>query len=120
MSGAYANYKIDHANLGANPDALTYGLNGEKNGWYAKAGYMLPNLPLQLFGRYEQWKFAQLNEIYNQKVDWAGFGANYYIWGQNLKVTMEYSMTKFDKQATVNGVRSKDFNTFVTQLQVIF
>lgn len=120
VSGAYANYKIDHAYLGANPDALTYGLNGEKNGWYAKAGYMLPNLPLQLFGRYEQWKFAQLNEIYNQKVDWAGFGANYYIWGQNLKVTMEYSMTKFDKQATVNGVRSKDFNTFVTQLQVIF
>lgn len=120
VSGAYANYKMDHAYLGANPDSMSYGMNGEKNGWYAKAGYMLPNFPLQVFGRYEQWKFAQLNNIYNQRVDWAGFGANYYIWGQNLKVSMEYSMTKFDKQALVNGVRSKDFNTFVTQLQVIF
>ncbi|NJD39857.1 MAG: porin [Geobacter sp.] len=120
VSGAYANYKMDHAYLSANPDSVSYGMNGEKNGWYAKAGYMLPNFPLQVFGRYEQWKFAQLNNIYNQRVDWTGFGANYYIWGQNLKVSMEYSMTKFDKQATVNNVRSKDFNTFVTQLQVIF
>jgi len=120
VSGAYANYKMDHAYLGANPDSLSYGLNGEKNGWYVKAGYMLPNLPLQVFGRYEQWKFANLNNIYNQKVDWAGFGANYYVYDQNLKVTMEYNMTKFDRQDTVSGVRSKNFNTFVTQLQVIF
>jgi hypothetical protein len=126
VSGAYANYKMDHAYLGSNPDPKSYGLNGEKNGWYAKAGYMLPNFPLQVFGRYEQWKFAQLNNIYNQRVDWTGFGANYYIWGQNLKVTMEYSMAKFDKQGTYtdnsggNPIRSKDFNTFITQLQVIF
>lgn len=126
LSGAYVNYKLDNAYLGANPDDNTYGLNGEKNGWYAKAGYMLPNLPLQLFGRYEQWKFAELNNIYNQRVDWAGFGANYYIWGQNLKVTMEYGMTMFNKKGTYydrsgnNPMNSKDFNTFVTQLQVIF
>jgi len=125
VSGAYANYKIDNAYLGANPDPLSSGLNGEKNGWYAKAGYMLPNFPLQIFGRYEQWKFAELNNIYNQRVDWAGFGANYYIWGQNLKVTMEYGMTMFDRKGTYSGqqgdnLRTKDFNTFITQLQVIF
>ena len=120
VSGAYVNYKMDNAYLGANPDPASYGLNGEKNGWYAKAAYMLPGMPLQLFGRYEQWKFANLNNIYNQKVDWAGFGANYYIHDQNLKLTMEYSMTGFDKQGTVSGIRSKDFNTFVTQLQVVF
>jgi hypothetical protein len=119
-SGAYVNYKLDHAYLGANPDPLSYGLNGEKNGWYGKVGYMLANVPLQFFGRYEKWKFAQLNNIYDQGVDWAGFGANYYFWGQNLKLTVEYSMTKFDKQGTVNGVPSKNFNTLVTQLQVIF
>lgn len=128
-SGAYANYKLDNAYLGAAPDLLSYGLNGEKNGWYGKVGYMLPNLPLQIFGRYEQWKFAELNYQNNQKVDWIGFGANYYIWGQNLKVTMEYNMTKFDKKGTVSNPRTgntqdtittKDFNTFVTQLQVIF
>ncbi len=126
VSGAYVRYKMDDAYLGANPDPDTYGLNGEKNGWYAKAGYMLPMLPLQFFGRYEQWKFANLNNIYNQQVDWAGFGANYYIWGQNLKVTMEYGMTMFNKkgiytdQYGLNPLRSKDFNTFITQLQVIF
>ncbi len=126
VSGAYVNYKMDHAYLGANPDSGTYGLNGEKNGWYAKAAYMLPKFPLQIFGRYEQWKFAELNNIYNQRVDWAGVGANYYIWDQNLKITMEYGMTMFDQKGTytdlygINPTNTKDFNTFVTQLQVIF
>ena len=116
LSAAYAKYKMDLAYLGANPDPASYGLNGEKNGWYAKAGYLLPNTPLQFFGRVEQWKFAQLGGIYNQKVDWAGVGANYYIWGQNLKLTVEYSTTQFDKQAP----NVKDLKTLVTQLQVIF
>lgn len=120
LSAAYVNYKLGHAYLGANPDALSYGLAGEKNGWYAKAGYMLPNMPLQFFGRIEQWKFAQLNGIYNQKVDWAAIGANYYIWGQDLKLSVELSTTKFDQQATVGSVRSKDMKTFLAQLQVVF
>ncbi len=120
LSSAYVKYDLDHAYLGANPDSMSTGLNGEKNGWYAKAGYLLPNTPIQFFGRYEQWKFAQLNGIYNQKVDWTGIGANYYIWGQNLKLTVEYSNTKFDKQATVGSVRTKDLKTFIAQLQVIF
>jgi hypothetical protein len=75
---------------------------------------MLPETPLQFFGRYEKWKFAQLNSINDEQVDWYGLGANYYIWGQNLKVTMEYSKTKFDKGSYA------DFSQFVTQLQVIF
>jgi hypothetical protein len=120
VSSAYAKYDLDDAYLGLNPDPLSIGLNGEKNGWYTKAGYMLPKMPLQFFGRYEQWKYAQLNGIFNQQVKWTGLGANYYIWGQNLKVSMEYSMTKFNKEDTVGGVRTKDFNTFVTALQVIF
>ena len=109
-----------HAYLGANPEPMSYGLNGERNGWYAKAGYMLPNSPIQFFGRHEQWRFAKLNGIFNQKIDWTGLGANYYIWDQNLKVTVEYSQTQFDKQGTVDGVRSKDLKSFVAQLQVIF
>lgn len=120
LSGAYADYDLDNAYMGATPDNGTVGLNGEKNGWYVKAGYMLPNLPLQFFGRYEKWKFASLNNIYDQRVDWAGVGANYYIWEQNLKLTAEYGMTNFDKVGTVNGLKTKDFNTFITQLQVIF
>jgi hypothetical protein len=120
VSGAYVKYKLGHAYLGANPDPMSFGLNGEKNGWYAKAGYMLPGTPLQFFGRHEQWKFAQLNGIYNQQLNWTGVGANYYIWGQDLKLTVEYSATRFDKQATVGGVRTEDLKTFIAQVQLIF
>lgn len=125
VSGAYAKYDLNNAYLGANPDSGVCGLNGEKNGWYVKGAYMLPSFPVQVFGRYEKWSFANLNNIYDQRVDWAGFGANYYIWGQNLKLTMEYGMTMFDKKGTYSGsqgtnLRTKDFNTFITQLQVIF
>jgi hypothetical protein len=119
-SAAYEDVDLDDAYLGATSDAGTIGINGQKNGWYVKGGYMLPNLPLQFFGRYEKWRFASLNNFFDQKVDWYGVGANYYFRGQNLKLTFEASHTAFDKEGTVNGVRSKDFTSFVTQLQVIF
>ena len=124
-SAAYEKVDLDGAYKGANPDLGTIGINGEKNGWYVKGGYMLPGLPLQFFGRYEKWRFAELNNIFDQKIDWYGLGANYYIRGQNLKLTAEFSHTDFDKEGTVSGIqgpnlRSKDFNTFITQLQLIF
>jgi hypothetical protein len=81
---------------------------------------MLPNFPLQIFGRYEKWRFANLSNISDQQVDWQAVGANYYIREQNLKVTVEYAMTGFDKEGTVAGVRTKDFSTFITQLQLVF
>ncbi len=125
FSGAYEDIDLDGAYRGANPDAGTMGLNGEKNGWYMKAAYMLPNLPLQFFGRYEKWKFAALNlnnsgiatdTIYDQRIDWYGIGANYYFRDQNLKLSMEVSKTEFDK----TNASTKDFTTFITQLQLIF
>jgi hypothetical protein len=119
-SAAYEDVDLDDAYLGANPDAGTIGINGQKNGWYVKGGYMLPNLPLQFFGRYEKWSFASLNNVFDQKIDWYGVGANYYFRGQNLKLTVEASHTAFDKEGTVNGLRSKDFTSVVTQLQLIF
>jgi hypothetical protein len=119
-SAAYEDVDLDDAYKGANPDTGTIGINGQKNGWYVKGGYMLPKLPLQFFGRYEKWQFASLNNVYDQKVDWYGGGANYYFRGQNLKLTAEISHTAFDKQGTVSGVVSKDFTSFVTQLQLIF
>ncbi|GFO55752.1 outer membrane channel protein [Geomonas sp. Red276] len=124
-SAAYERVDLDDPQLGASPDLGALGLNGQKNGWYVKGGYMLPSLPLQFFGRYENWRFAELNNVFNQKIDWFGLGANYYIRGQNLKVTFEYSHTDFDQEGTFTGLqggnlRSKDFNTFVTQLQLVF
>ena len=125
LSGAYEDINLGGAYKGANPDPGTVGLNGEKNGWYMKGAYMLPNIPLQLFGRYEKWKFASLNlssngvatdTVYDQRIDWFGFGANYYFRDQNLKLTMEYAKTKFDKE----NATTKNFGTFITQLQLIF
>lgn len=114
LSGAYEDIDLGDAYLGANPDPGTIGINGQKNGYYMKAGYMLPNLPLQFFGRYEKWSFANLDSVIDQKINWYGGGANYYFRDQNLKMTMEVSKTDFDKAG------SKDFTTFITQLQLIF
>jgi hypothetical protein len=124
-SGAYEKVDLDGAYQGANPDTGAVGLNGEKNGWYAKAGYLFSGVPLQVFGRYEKWRFACLNNVFDQIVDWYGFGANYYIWGQNLKLTAEFSKTDFDVEGTFTNVQgtsrtTKDFNQFVAQLQFIF
>jgi len=126
LSAAYADYDLDEAyKVSANVDSGAIGLNGEKNGWYAKAGYMLPNLPLQFFGRYEKWSFAALNNIYDQDITWYGGGVNYYIWGQNLKLTAELSRTEFDKEGVQSGpqgpnLKSENFTSFVTQLQLLF
>ena len=119
-SAAYEDVDLDDAYKGNNPDSGTININGQKNGWYAKAGYLLPNLPLQFFGRYEKWTFASLNNIYDQDIDWYGGGVNYYFRGQNLKLTAEVSKTDFDQEGTVGGVRSKDFTQVITQLQLIF
>lgn len=114
LSAAWEKVDLGEAYLGADPDSGAVGLNGGKNGWYAKAGYLLPGTPLQLFGRYEKWRFARLDDTYDELVDWVAVGAHYYVWGQNLKISAEYSHTAFDKQ------EERDFNSFVTQLQFIF
>jgi len=119
-SAAYEDVSLDDAYKGASPDAGATGINGEKNGWYVKGGYMLPAVPLQFFGRYEKWQFASLNNVFDQNIDWYGGGANYYFRGQNLKLTAEVSRTTFDREGTNNGLVSKDFTTFITQLQLIF
>ena len=125
FSGAYEKIDLGGAYKGANPDPAAIGLNGEKNGWYLKGAYMLPKLPLQLFGRYEKWQFAALNlsssgiatdTLFDQVIHWYGFGANYYFRDQNLKLTVEYGRTEFDKW----NASTKDFSTYITQLQLIF
>ena len=58
--------------------------------------------------------FASLFDTVDEIADWYGGGANSYIWGQSLKVRAEFGRIEFDK-----GSR-KDFNTLVTQLQLVF
>jgi hypothetical protein len=116
LSGAYEKIEFDDAYKGANPGAGAIGLTGEKNGYYGKAAYMLPDTPLQLFGRYETWRFASLNGVSDQEVQWYAGGVNYYFREQNLKLTVEGSQTAFDKIDPYTD----DYVTVVTQLQVLF
>ena len=120
LSGAYENIDFDDAYLGMNPDSGTCGLNGQKNGWYGKVGYLLPTKPLQLFARYESWKFAQLNNVYNQQLDWYGVGANYFMMDNVLKLTVEYSSASFDQVGEFDGTVTNDVGTLITQLQMVF
>jgi hypothetical protein len=118
FSAAYVDYSMDDAYQNGSPDADVIGVNGEKNGGYVKAGYLLPNMPLQLFARAENWSFAKLgNDVseFDQSVDMFGVGFNYYLRGQDLKVTVEYSELDYDKEVTY-----EDSKTLAAQVQVIF
>jgi hypothetical protein len=127
VSAAYLNVSFDEAYREANPGASSYGLNGEKNGFYVKAGYLLPvdvgPGKIQVFGRYDDFKFANLNnnatDFIDQKVSRIGAGVNYYIFGQNLKVTAEYSLTNFDEEDS-NDPNYQNFNSFDLYLQARF
>lgn len=119
-SAAYLKVDFDDAYKGGDPDPFAVGIHGEKNGWYAKAGYMLPNKVgpgnVQFFGRYEQWKFAELQGITDQAIDWYAFGLNYLLNGHDLRITVEYSVNDFDKEDAEN----EDFGTLTTMLQLRF
>ena len=127
FSAAYLDISFADAYKEANPGMGSYGLNGQKNGWYVKGGYLLPMDigpgMLQFFGRYDDFEFANLyntvtaTDFYNQRVTRVGVGANYYIDGHDLKVTLEYYTTKFDK-SDPNDPNYNDFNGFDLFLQV--
>lgn len=120
LSGAYLKTDFDDAYKGADPDSRSIGVSGEKKGWYAKAGYMLPKKvgpgDVQVYGRYEEWKFANLSGIFDQEIKWTGLGLNYLLKGQDLRVTLEYSNNDFDKQDS----STKDFKTYTAMLQFLF
>jgi hypothetical protein len=110
------------------------GLNGQKDGFYIKGAYMLPGKVgeegrVQPYFLYEDWNFAHLLGINEQTVKQVGGGVNYYIHGQNARLTAEYSKTTFGTETGFIGGRVnpttfapvdtiKDYNTFRIMLQV--
>ncbi|MBZ0112527.1 MAG: hypothetical protein K8J08_08710 [Thermoanaerobaculia bacterium] len=86
------------------------GLNGQKEGWYVKAAYIPPvkigkQGLLQPFVLMEDWEFAHLLGIDKQQVSQVGGGINYYIKRQNVRLTLEYTTTEFDKETGFVGAR---------------
>jgi hypothetical protein len=111
LSGAYL--KEDFGNVGISGVPGTIDQEGEKNGWYTKGAYMLGKT--QLFGRYEKWSFAWLNGVTGEILTYISGGVNYYIKGQDLRLTLEASHTGFDKAGTV-----PNFKTVIAQFQARF
>lgn len=120
VSGAYLHTDFDGAYNGGDPDPRSVGLNGEKKGLYAKAGYLLPMKVgpgnVQIYGRYETWRFAELSGIVDQKVRWYAGGVNYFLEGQDLRITLEYWRADFDAEDAM----TRDSNTVTAMLQVLF
>lgn len=119
LSAAYLEYDVGDA-INNNPDP-SLPSNTQLEAHYIKAGYLLPNKlgpgRLQLFGRYDKAKYNLNSGYQDQKV--AAIGANYYIDGQKVKLTLEHAKTDFDKQhPTDNTLRDNSVTTF--GVQVIF
>lgn len=120
--------------------SVVSGMNGQKEGFYVKGAHILPFKvagmgKLQPYGLYENWRFAHLLGIDNQRIQQYGGGLNYYITGdQRVRLTFEYLKTAFTKATpfVVPGVSStggttpgyidnvKSFDTARMMLQVVF
>lgn len=113
--------------------AVISGMNGQKEGYYIKAAHTLPMTvgkagKIQPYALYEDWKFAHLLGVNDQKINQYGAGINYYISGdQRVRLTGEFLKTDFDKPANLpvagtpsTGVALNDFSTFRMMLQLVF
>lgn len=112
----------------ADRNTIVAGINGQKDGWYGKLAYLLPMTigkggKLQPYVLYENWNFAHLLGVNDQTVTVTGGGINYYIHGQNVRTTLEYLNTEFDKETTLFGVtdttKVKDYKTVRFMFQIV-
>lgn len=95
-SAAVFDYSTGNA-INENPDpSLT--INTELEGYYVKAGYLLPEPVgigrLQFFARHEGRDYVSLGDNYDNTLN--SIGANYYIDGQKLKFTFEYTDVDYE------------------------
>lgn len=118
-SAARMDYSVDDA-INADPDPLLP-VTSELEGGYIKLGYLFPDKigigRLQLFTRYENLDYGISSGYYDN--DWRSLGANYYINGQQLKVTFEYAQVEFDRQHPTNP-SLRDYDQATLGLQLIF
>ena len=124
-SGAYEKVDLGDAYQGANPDAGATGLFGAEERLVRQGRLPLPRRPAAGLRPLREVALRLPQNVFDQIVDWYGVGANYYVWGQNLKLTAEWSKTDFDQEGVFTSVQgtsltSRDFNTFVAQMQFIF
>jgi hypothetical protein len=113
LTASAAYLASDFGGAGTRGIADAAGLDGEKNGGYVKAGYLFGKW--QPFVRYERWSFGELKGIVDQTINWTAVGVNYYVKGQDLRITLEVARNDFDKTDAATG--NEDFNAAILQLQ---
>lgn len=126
VSAAFLNVSFDDAHEGTDYDIGAVGAYGSRNGFYAKAGWLMPWQigpgKMQLFARYDYFKYARLltsSTASNYNVGFVGGGLNYYIMGQALKITGEFSMINYTSEFILPA-EIQNFITFKLFLQARF
>jgi hypothetical protein len=113
LNSQYLNIDFDNAyksNLNpADRNTIIAGPNGQKDGGFVKLAYMLPGTigregKIQPYVLHERWKFGHLLGNNEQRVEQSGGGINYYVRKQNVRMTLEYLKTKFEKPTTLFGI----------------
>jgi hypothetical protein len=94
--------------------ALKFPTIADQNDFLLEGAYYVHKAKLQPFVKYEEQNFVSaVNDT--KDIHRAGFGANYYIRGQNLKWTLQYL-----RAMPQNGSSEKATNEVTMQLQVYY
>jgi hypothetical protein len=86
----------------------------DQNDYLVEAGYLVHQAKLQPFVKYEAQSFVTPANT-AKDINRAGFGANYYIRGQNLKWTLQYL-----RAMPQNTTALKATNELTMQLQLMY
>ncbi len=121
------------ANAPADQNTIVGGNSGQKEGWYVKAGYVLPfrifdDGMLQPFFRYEDWDLGSFLGVKDQGVQQWGIGMNFFPYGNHdLRFSFEYYNTSFDIPTRLGDYKSfqtgnptmyDDYNVFTLMFMV--
>jgi len=119
-SAAYMKYNTGNAINNAFPDP-NLPMTSQLDGYYAKGGYMFPMKigigRLQFFLRHEDSKYNLMSGYGDQH--WNSVGFNYYINGQQLKISGEYARITFNKQDPLDW-SLQNYNQTTIGLQLLF
>lgn len=114
LTAAYLKVDFDDVhktNLNGGDRITTYGgINGQRDGWYARAAYLLPMKvgkegKIQPYGYYEKFDLAALAGVTEQTVTQKAGGFIWYIRGQSVRFTAEYQRNEFAKPQGFLGGR---------------
>lgn len=118
-SAAYFDYDTGDA-ISRAPDA-SLPANSQLKAYYLKGGYLLPQKVgpgrLQFYGRRDHADYAVADGALDH--DTTGVGAHYYVDGQRLKLTIDYSRTTFDRPSASNAALQDHWQTTLG-LQLLF